>query len=208
MLFRKFLRVLADIEVGGIALVVLRLVQRDVVALLVGLADRDVADLLEAEIHRVGLPHLDALAQDRVQRLGHVEVAHAAAGEAGGAGAGAGLVDQHDVGAFALAALGQVLGEVIGGRHAVHAGADHDELRAVRQRAHVMQRHHRRIDRLAVLGRRHRPFAERDRTGSGWSGLGPARTIWFLRRVRSVPVDLGRCFTWIPGRRNALDGLL
>ena len=159
--FQEVARVLADIEVGGIALVVLRLVQRDVVALLVGFADRDIADLLEAEIHRVGLPHLHALAQDRVQRLGHVEVAHAAAGEAGGARARAGLVDQHHVGAFALAALGQVLGEVIGGRHAVHAGADHDELGAVRQLGDVVQRHDRRIDRLAVLGRRHRPLAER-----------------------------------------------
>src|SRR5262249_47413842 len=113
------------------------------------------------EIDRVGFPHLHALAQDRVQRLGHVEVAHAAAGEAGGAGAGTLLVDQDHVRAFALAALGQVLGEVIGRRHAVHAGADHDERGAIRPRADVMQRYGRRIDRLAVLGGGHRPLAER-----------------------------------------------
>jgi hypothetical protein len=97
-----------------------------VVGLLVGLADRDVAHLLEAEIDRVRLPDVDRVAEDRVQRAGHVEVADAAAGDSGGAGAWAGLVEQQHVGALAAAGALQLHGEVPGGREAVHAGADDD----------------------------------------------------------------------------------
>ena len=59
---------------------------------LVGLAARDVADLLEAEVDGIVGPHVDRVADDGMEGLGHVEVAHAAAHDAGGAGAGSGLV--------------------------------------------------------------------------------------------------------------------
>ncbi len=122
----KLLGVLAGIDIRRIAGGVLALVHFLVVGFLVRLADRNVADLLEAEVRRVGLPDVDRVAQDGVERRGHVEIAHASAGDAGGAGAGPGLVEQHHVGALALAGLFQRHGEMPGGRHAVHAGADDD----------------------------------------------------------------------------------
>ncbi len=89
---------------------------------------RDVADLLETEVHRVALPDLDAGPQDGVQRAGHVEVAHTAAGQPGRPGARTLLVDQDDVGALPLAGALQQHRQVIGGGHAVDSGADHDVL--------------------------------------------------------------------------------
>ena len=116
---------LADIKVRCIVGGVLALGDLLVVRLLVGLADRDIADLLEAEIDRVGLPDVDRVAQDRVQRPGHVEVAHAAAGNARGARARAGLVEKHDIGALATAGSLELHCQMPRGRHAVHARTNH-----------------------------------------------------------------------------------
>ena len=78
----------AGVHVGRVPAGCLRRLQLQVVVDLVRLAHRHVPDLLEAEVHRVGLPHLHAGPQDGVQRAGHVHVADAAAGQPGGARAG------------------------------------------------------------------------------------------------------------------------
>ena len=123
--FEVALGVLADIKVRRVVGGVLALGDLLVVRLLVGLADRDVADLLEPEIDRVRLPDVDRMPQDRVQGAGHVEIAHAAAGNAGCARARAGLVQEHDVRALAAARGLELHRQMPRGRHAVHAGADH-----------------------------------------------------------------------------------
>ena len=122
----KALGFLADIHVGLVAGGVLALVHLLVIGLLVAFADRHIAHLLEAEIDRVGLPHIDRVPQDVVDGRRHIEIAHAAAGDAGGAGPRAVLVDEHDVRALALARALELHREVPGSRHAVHAHADND----------------------------------------------------------------------------------
>ena len=77
--------ILAQIEIGRIALIVLAPVQPDVVIFLIGLADRNVADLLKTEIDRIALPDSHALTQNRMQGTGHVEIADTAAGKTRGA---------------------------------------------------------------------------------------------------------------------------
>jgi hypothetical protein len=64
--------------------------------------------------------------QDRVDRLGHVQVAHASARDARRARAGTGLVEDDDVGAGAAAARLELHREVPRRREAVDAGADDD----------------------------------------------------------------------------------
>ena len=100
----------AGVHVGRVAAGRLRRLELEVVVGLVRLAHRHVADLLEAEVHGIGLPHLHAGPQDGVQRAGHVQVADAAAGQPGGARARPLLVDQHDVGARPLAGALEVHG--------------------------------------------------------------------------------------------------
>ena len=97
-----------------------------VIGLLVALTDRHIAHLLEAEIDRIRLPHIDRMAQDIVDGRGHIEVAHAAASNAGGAGAGARLVDKDDIRALAFAGALELHGEMPGCRHAMHTHADDD----------------------------------------------------------------------------------
>ena len=130
---QEALGLLSDVEVGAVAAGVVAFDHRLVVGLLVGLSGGDVADLLESEADRIRLPDVDRMPQDRMQLLRHVEVAHAAAGDAGGAGARAGLVQDDDVLAAALAAPFQLHRQMPGGGEAVHAGADDDETLAFGQ---------------------------------------------------------------------------
>src|SRR6267154_591847 len=124
-------RVLAVEDFGRVADAGLALLELVVILALIGLAGRDVADLLEAEGDRVIGPDVDGVAQDGVQRLGHVEVAHAAAGDAGSAGARPRLVEHDDVLARAAAARLELHREMPGGGEAVDAGADHGITRRI-----------------------------------------------------------------------------
>ena len=142
------------VEVRRVSAGCLGSVELDVVVILVRLADRHVADLLEAEVHRIGLPHLHAGAQDGVERVGHVEVADAAAGQTGGARAGTLLVDQHHVASLALPRSLEVHGEVVGAREPVDTGADHHEPGAPRQGHRVEHRYRRRVHQATVDLRR------------------------------------------------------
>ncbi len=90
------------VEVRRVAASYLRLVYLYVVLGLVLLADRYVADLLEPKVDGIGLPYLDAGPEDGVERFGHVEVPHTAAGQAGGAGTRARLIDEDHVAARSL----------------------------------------------------------------------------------------------------------
>src|SRR5947199_80403 len=87
----------AHVEVGGVAGGALApphtLVGRQVLLLV----DADVADLLETQGDRVGGPDVHAVAEDGVEGLRHVEVPHAAAGDAGGAGAHPRLIEDDDL---------------------------------------------------------------------------------------------------------------
>ena len=122
----ELLRVAALVEIGRIPDPRLARVQSLVVGRLIRLARRHVPDLLKAEGHRVVHPHVDRMPQDRVDRLGHVQVAHASAGDARRAGAGTGLVEYDDVGARAGAARLELHREMPCGRQAVDSGADDD----------------------------------------------------------------------------------
>ena len=126
---------LAEVEVGAVADPLVALEDRGEVALLHLRAERDVADAVVVVGRRVGLPHLDARLHQLAHRRLEVVVADDAAGDAGGACARGRLLDHGDVGAGAEAALPELDGEVVGGREAVHAGADDDE--AGRSRYHL-----------------------------------------------------------------------
>ncbi len=149
---QEVVRLLAGVEVGRVAALVLRGGEPLVVLGLVLLADRDVADLLEAEVDRVALPHLDAGPQDGVERAGHVEVAHAAAGQPGGPGTRALLVDDDHLVTRPEAPPLQSHRQVVGGRQPVHPGADHDERGPLGQRVRVVDRDDGRVG--AALGQR------------------------------------------------------
>ena len=99
---------------------VLALVDAGVVLDLVGRAAGYVADLLEAEIDRIVHPDVNRMAQNRVQGLGHIEIAHATAGNARRAGAGSRLVEQDDILAAALAPGFELHGEMPGGAEAMN----------------------------------------------------------------------------------------
>jgi hypothetical protein len=105
-------------QVGLVADPLLALVDRREILHLIAVAERDVAGAVVVERLGVGLPDFHASRH----QLGHggleVIVAHDAAGDPGGAGRNAGLVDHQHL----LAALG----EVPGGGEAVHAGPDHE----------------------------------------------------------------------------------
>jgi hypothetical protein len=132
----EVLGVLADVQVGAVAHGVLAGVDALVVRLLLALGRADVAHLLEAKGHRVVGPHVHAVAQDGVERLGHVEIAHAAAGNARGARADAGLIKHNHVGAAAAPALPELHGQVPGAAQAVDARAEDDVLRCWGQGGH------------------------------------------------------------------------
>jgi hypothetical protein len=119
-------RILADVEIGRIAGIVLALGDLLVVGQLIGLTRGDVADLLEAEVDRIVPPDVDRVPEDRVKCFGHVEVAHAAAGDAGSTRTGRALVQEDDVAARALAACLELHGQMPGCGQPVHPGPDDD----------------------------------------------------------------------------------
>ena len=96
-------RVRPCVEVRRVSACYLGCVELDVVLFLVRFTDRYVADLLEAEVHRIGLPHFHAGPEDGMERMCHVQVADASAGQTCGARPRTLLVDQDDVASPALA---------------------------------------------------------------------------------------------------------
>ena len=124
---------LAGHERRVVADLLLALVDGGEVGLLRLRADRHVADRVVGVGGRIGLPDLDAGLHELLHRGLEVVVAHDAAGDAGRAGARVRLLEDHDVGARARAAGGQLLAEVVRRREAVQAGADDQVLRACGQ---------------------------------------------------------------------------
>ena len=118
---------LAEVEVGAVADPLMALVDGREVALLHLRPERDVADAVVVVRLGVGLPDLDARLHQLAHRGLEVVVADDAAGDAGRARARGRLLEHDDVRARAAAALPELDGEVVGGREAVHAGADDDE---------------------------------------------------------------------------------
>ena len=100
---------LAGHERRVVADLLLALVDGREVGLLRLRADRHVADGVVGVGRRIGLPDLDAGLHELLHGRLEVVVAHDAAGDAGRAGAGMRLLEDHDVGAGALAAGGQLL---------------------------------------------------------------------------------------------------
>src|SRR5262249_36594939 len=98
-------------------------------------ADLHVAHGMIAEGLWVALPYGDAVLHQPAHGGLEVVVPDDAAGDAGGAGGDAGLVEHEDVLAAALAVLAQVLGQVPGRAQAVNAGTDDDVLR-MRRKGH------------------------------------------------------------------------
>ncbi len=68
-----------------------------IVSNLVRFAAGNVTNLLKAEGDRVVHPDIDAVAQEGVERFGHVKVAHTTAGDARGARARTAFVQDEDV---------------------------------------------------------------------------------------------------------------
>ncbi len=97
-----------------------------VVGDLIFFAAGDVAHLLKSERHRVVGPNVDGVSQDGVNRLGHVKVAHASAGDPGRPCARPGLVQKNDVLAAALAFRLKLHGQVPGGAQPMDAATDDD----------------------------------------------------------------------------------
>ena len=97
-------------------------------------AECDVADRVVVVRSGIRLPHLDARLHELAHRRLEVVVADDAARDPGCAGAGLGLVDDDDVGARAGAPCTKLLGEVVGGRQSVDAGADDDVWSLLRSR--------------------------------------------------------------------------
>ena len=117
---------LAGDELGAVADPLLALEGRGEVRLLHLRAQRDVADRVVVVRGGIRLPDLDARLHELAHRRLEVVVADDAAGDARGAGARLRLVEDDDVGARAGAAGAKLLGEVVGGREPVDAGADDD----------------------------------------------------------------------------------
>ena len=152
---------LTGVEIAGIAAFNLALIELDVVLGLVLFTDRHIANLLETEVDRVALPHLNTGPQNRVKRTGHVEVTDTTTGEAGGSGSRTLLVDQDDIAALTLAALLERHSQMVGRRHAVDAGTDHHILRAGGKWINIAQRNDRRVLHDAVNLFRHGAIHER-----------------------------------------------
>src|SRR5574341_2184215 len=83
--------------------------------LLLTLGRSYVPHLLKPKSHRVVGPHVHAVAEDRVEWLGHVQIADTTAGDARCARADPGLVENHDIGAGPASALLQFHGQMPGG---------------------------------------------------------------------------------------------
>jgi len=81
---------------------------------------------------RIRFPHLDARLHQLAHRRLEVVVADDAAGDSRRARAGRALLENDDVRARPEPACAQLLGEVVGGRETVDAGADDDIRRCAR----------------------------------------------------------------------------
>src|SRR5262249_54566382 len=114
------------VERRRIAYPCLARLQSFVVGSLVGFARRDIADLLESEGDRVGGPDVDGVSQDRVDRLRHVEVAHASACDARRTRAGTRLVDDNDVRARPRMTGLELHRQMPRRRQTMYSGADDD----------------------------------------------------------------------------------
>ena len=130
-------RVLAGVEIRGVAGRVLALPDPLVGGEVLLLVHADVAHLLEPERDRIVGPDVHAVTEDRVKRLGHVEVPHAAAGDTRRARAHAGLVEHDDILPRAAAAPPELESEMPAGAEPVDAGADDDRVDAARELAHA-----------------------------------------------------------------------
>ncbi len=119
---QKAARVVARVQLRLVAHGVLALVDALVVRELVGLAAGDVAHLLKSKGNRVVHPHIDAMAQNGVQWLGHVEVAHATASNTRGTRPDAPLIQHHDVSAAAPPPGFQLHSQVPGAAQTMNAG--------------------------------------------------------------------------------------
>ena len=118
-------------ELGGIADRPLLLGDRGHVLVHALGADLHVADRVVVKGLGVALPDLDAVGHQFAHGRLEVVVADHPAGDAGGAGGDAGLVEHDDVAAVAAAAGAQFAREMPGGAQAVDAGADDHVGRAV-----------------------------------------------------------------------------
>jgi hypothetical protein len=132
-LAQKRARILALVQIRWIADARLARVQLLVVRALIRFAGRDITDLLKAERHGIVRPNVDRMPKDGVDRLGHVEIAHAAARDTGRARAGPRLVEHDDVGAGTAAAGLELHREMPRSGEAVDAGAHDDVARGGRK---------------------------------------------------------------------------
>ncbi len=84
----------------------------------------DVTHLLEPEQDRVVIPHIHGVAQDGMERFGHVQVAHTSTGDSGGPCTGFGFVDEKNVTTRPLPPGLELHGEMPGSAQAVDARSD------------------------------------------------------------------------------------
>src|SRR5205085_8489970 len=98
---------------------------------------RNVPDGMIAEHVAMLLPDADGEAHDLVHGRLIVEVAHDPAGDARGAGPDARLLQQHDIGATALALLASRTPKMVSRAQAMNACADHHVRRRLRNHHHI-----------------------------------------------------------------------
>ena len=84
----------------------------------------NIADLLKAKIDRVGHPHVYRVTQDCVQRLRHIEISYATAGDPGRAGARTGFVEKHNIASASLPSRLELQRQMVSGAQAVDTCAD------------------------------------------------------------------------------------
>ncbi len=123
----KITRVLSDIDIRRIIDAVLASVYALIVGDLVCFAAGDIAHLLETEGHRIVIPNVDGVSQDGMNRLGHIKVTYAAAGDAGCTRSRTGFIQENDVGAFTPACRLELHCEVPRSAQSMHAAA-YDEV--------------------------------------------------------------------------------
>ena len=127
-------------ELGAVADPLLALERLGEIRLLDLRAQCDVADRVVVVRRGIRLPDLDAGLHELAHRRLEVVVADDAAGDARGACSWLRLVEDDDVGARARTACPQLLGEVVGGRQPVDAGAD-DDVRGLLRNGHLLPPH-------------------------------------------------------------------
>ena len=117
---------LPDVQVGSVVHRIVRLVHLLEVGGLVGLAAGDVTDLLKAEVDGVVHPDVNAVLENGVKGLGHVEVSNIAAGYACSPRSDMALFEDQYVPARALATTLEVHCQVPRGAETVDARTDYD----------------------------------------------------------------------------------